>query len=84
MCARCPALAEICDHIIPAQIAVQQARDSKRWPFDPWVGYYLLTNLQGLCRSCHALKTIEDKLHTGEWPSVLEAYDKAPKKVWSF
>src|ERR1700731_608322 len=48
MCARCGvAHSEIVDHIIPAQIAVQQARDCGRWPLDRWVGYYLLTNLQG-------------------------------------
>jgi 5-methylcytosine-specific restriction endonuclease McrA len=85
LCARCHvAVSEIVDHIVPVGIAIAQAQESGRWPISKYEGFYLWTNLQGLCRACHAAKTDEDKLHTGPWPSVLEAYDKAPKKVWSF
>jgi 5-methylcytosine-specific restriction endonuclease McrA len=84
-CARCErAVAEICDHIVPAAIAVMQAQESKRYPYDKCAGYYLKTNLQGLCRSCHGVKTLEDKCHVGPWPNVVETEDKAPKKVWTF
>jgi hypothetical protein len=90
-CVRCkaegrpPAPVEITDHIIPAQIAIQQAKESKRFsPADPNVGYYLVCNLQGLCRSCHATKTLEDLSHAGPWPNVVDMYDAAPKKKYSF
>jgi 5-methylcytosine-specific restriction endonuclease McrA len=84
-CNRChAALSEIVDHIVPAAIAILQARESKRWPYDKDAGYFLQTNLQGLCRPCHGLKTIEDKAHAGPWPNVVEEFDKAPKKKWSF
>ena len=85
MCARCNIhLSEIADHIVPARVAVQQARDSGKWPFDPWAGYYLLCNIQGLCRPCHYDKTIEDKTHVGPWPDVVAQAAAAPKKRWSF
>lgn len=85
MCHRCEAaMSEIADHIVPAAVAVQQARDSGRYPLDKWAGYYLLSNLQGLCRSCHGVKTLEDKAHTGPWPDVIETERLAPRKVWSF
>lgn len=85
LCARCGlAVSEIVDHIVPAGIAVQQARDSGRYPLDRYAGYYLMSNLQGLCRACHYAKTLEDKTHTGPWPDVLEAEAKAPKKKWTF
>jgi 5-methylcytosine-specific restriction endonuclease McrA len=85
MCARCRvAVAEIVDHIVPAAVAVVQAQLSKKWPFDKYVGYYLITNLQGLCRSCHGVKTLEDKAHVGPWPDVVEKEAAAPKKVLSF
>lgn len=32
----------------------------------------------------NAAETAEDKRHVGAWPSVLEEYDKRPKKIWSF
>lgn len=75
---------ELVDHIIPAGVAIRQAKGSGRFGFDTNAGFYLECNLQALCRSCHAKKTARDKEHTGEWPSVMETYDKAPKKVWSF
>ncbi len=85
ICKRCDLrLTEIVDHIVPASVALIQARESKRWPYDGNAGYFLLSNLQGLCRPCHGAKTVEDKQHTGDWPSVAEAYDAAHKKVWSF
>lgn len=83
-CARCNAVTEIIDHIVPAAIAVQEVRDSGRYPLQPWLGYYLASNLQGLCRKCHYVKTTEDKVHVGPWPSVLDAEDRAPKKKWTF
>jgi 5-methylcytosine-specific restriction endonuclease McrA len=85
LCRECQlSITEIVDHIVPAPIAVQQARESGRWPFDRYAGYYLRSNLQGLCRQCHARKTERDKQHVGPWPNVVEAHDKAPKKKWVF
>jgi 5-methylcytosine-specific restriction endonuclease McrA len=84
-CKRCVvARSEIVDHIVPADVAIMQAQQSGRYPYDKYAGYYLKTNLQGLCRSCHWTKTNEDKAHVGPWPSVMESEDKVPKKVWSF
>lgn len=85
MCARCrKRLAEIVDHIVPAQIAVAQAQVSGRFHFDRWTGYFIRSNLQGLCRICHAAKTIEDKAHTGEWPDVLALEAAQPRRKWTF
>jgi 5-methylcytosine-specific restriction endonuclease McrA len=84
-CARCQAaISEIVDHIVPAGIAILQAQESGRWPLDKYAGFWLQSNLQGLCRDCHAKKTAEDKAHVGPWPSVVDAYDAAPKKKWTF
>jgi len=84
-CKRCErSVAEICDHIVPAGVAIAQAQASGRFPHDKWAGYFLRSNLQGLCRPCHYTKTIEDKTHTGPWPDVVETEDRAPKKVWTF
>lgn len=84
-CAMCQAhISEIVDHIVPAGIAIQQAQESGRWTLDKYAGFYLQTNLQGLCRSCHGKKTEQDKAHAGPWPSVVEAFDKAPQRKWSF
>jgi 5-methylcytosine-specific restriction endonuclease McrA len=85
VCKRCnTALSTIGDHIVPASQAVDQAKASGRWPYDPFAGFYLLSNLQGLCRPCHGDKTTEDKTHVGPWPDVVAAYDAMPRKVWSF
>jgi 5-methylcytosine-specific restriction endonuclease McrA len=66
-CQRCKtAVGEIVDHIVPAWEAIRQCRESGRWPFDSMAGYFLLSNLQSLCRACHAVKTAEDKAHMGE------------------
>jgi 5-methylcytosine-specific restriction endonuclease McrA len=85
MCVRCGvAVTEIIDHKIPAKEAIRQVRESGRFPYSPNAGYYIETNLQGLCAACHSAKTAEDKRHVGAWPSVLEEYDARPRKVWSF
>src|SRR6266849_4784496 len=64
ICKRCGlAPSEICDHIVPAAIAIMQAQESKRYPLNKYAGFYLLSNLQGLCRPCHGIKTVEDKTH---------------------
>lgn len=84
MCARCKRqVTQIVDHVVPAEIAVMQAQLNGRFR-DKWAGYFLRSNLQGLCRVCHRAKTDEDKTHVGEWPDVVAAYDAKPKKVWSF
>ncbi len=82
MCDR--AMSVIVDHIVPALEALRQVRESGRFRFNPNAGFFLRTNLQGLCRSCHKKKTDEDKAHTGEWPSVLAKEDATPKKQWKF
>lgn len=69
----------IVDHIVPAGEAIRQAQASGRYPFSPFAGFFLMSNLQGLCRSCHAIKTIEDKAHVGVWPDVIAAEDAAKK-----
>jgi 5-methylcytosine-specific restriction protein A len=84
-CKRCDAAtSEICDHVVPALVAIQQAQESKRYPLDKHAGYFLLSNLQGLCRSCHGKKTLEDKAHVGPWPDIIAIEAAAPKKVWAF
>jgi hypothetical protein len=85
MCKRCDvAITVIIDHTVPAAEAIRQVWESKRFPLSPNAGYYIESNLQGLCAACHSAKTAEDKAHVGDWPSVLEKEDKRPKKVWSF
>jgi len=85
MCARCGlTMSEICDHIVPAAIAIMQAQESGKYPLNKCAGFYLLSNLQGLCRPCHGTKTLEDKAHVGPWPDVLASEAAAPKKVWTF
>lgn len=85
LCKRCEsAISELVDHAVPAGVAVAQAQASGRWALDKWAGFYLLSNLQGLCRGCHYLKTLEDKAHVGAWPSVVDAEDRAPTKRWTF
>jgi 5-methylcytosine-specific restriction endonuclease McrA len=85
ICARCQlSVTEIVDHIVPAGVAIQQVLDSGLYRTDRYAGFYLLSNLQGLCRPCHWLKTNEDKLHTGAWPDVIAREQAAPKRRWSF
>ena len=80
MCKRCgcsPSV--IVDHIVPAGEAIRQAQESGRYPFSKYAGFFLMSNLQGVCRSCHALKTAEDKAHVGPWPDVIAVEDAAQK-----
>lgn len=85
LCARCElSITEIVDHVVPAQIAIQQARASGKYPFDRYAGFYLRSNLQGLCRPCHGAKTIEDKAHTGPWPDVVAKETATQCRPWSF
>ncbi len=84
-CARCQMrISEIVDHVVPVGVVIVQAQQSGRYPFDKWAGFYLISNLQGLCRACHAIKTAEDKAHVGPWPDAVAKEVAAPKKVWSF
>jgi 5-methylcytosine-specific restriction endonuclease McrA len=84
MCARCRcALSVIVDHVVPAGIAVVQAQDSGRFMYK-LAGFFLRSNLQGLCRACHYTKTLEDKTHTGPWDDVVEREQRQAKRVWSF
>ena len=76
-------LSEIADHIVPAREAIAQCRASGAY-LDRNAGYYLMSNLQGLCRPCHWVKTNEDKTHTGPWPDVIEAERAAPKRQFVF
>jgi 5-methylcytosine-specific restriction endonuclease McrA len=85
LCARCNlAISEIVDHIVPAAIAVMQAQQSGLYPLDKYAGYYLMSNLQGLCRACHHAKTLEDKAHVGPWPDVVANERRTHKKRWAF
>jgi 5-methylcytosine-specific restriction endonuclease McrA len=85
LCARCfVAVTELIDHVVPAGEAIRQAQVSGRYPYSKYEGFYFMSNLQGLCRSCHFIKTTEDKAHAGEWPDVVAIEAAAPKKVWSF
>ena len=85
LCARCNlAITEIIDHIVPAGVAIVQARDSGLYIADRYAGFFLLSNLQGLCRSCHWTKTEEDKAHTGPWMDAIAREAAAPKRRWSF
>lgn len=85
ICKRCDrAVSEIGDHIVPAREAIAQAQNSGRYPMDRYAGYYLKSNLQGLCRPCHYVKTLEDKAHTGPWPDVVAIEELAPKRRYSF
>ena len=85
LCGRCELhYTEIVDHTVPAREAISQARLSGRYPLDRSAGYFLESNLQGLCRGCHGVKTTEDKAHVGPWPDVVERERLTPKRVRSF
>ncbi len=82
VCARCgiePSV--IADHIVPSGEAIRQAQESKLFPYSKYAGFFLLSNLQGLCRKCHAIKTAEDKAHVGPWPDVLQGERKAESQA---
>lgn len=73
MCAICRLrLTQIVDHIVPAGVVVTQAVASKKFPFDGVAGFFWRPNLQGLCRSCHAIKTLCDKGRMGTMLKELE------------
>jgi hypothetical protein len=85
MCCLCyVAVTELIDHVVPAGEAIRQAQESGLYPLSQYAGFYFMSNLQGLCRSCHGIKTLEDKAHVGPWPDVVAKEAVAPKKVWSF
>lgn len=85
ICKRCDlSISEIVDHVVPAREAISQARLSGRYPLDKYAGYFLRSNLQGLCRSCHGLKTVEEKAHVGPWPDIIAIEQAAPKRAWNF
>lgn len=72
MCCRCNRrLTEIVDHNVPAGVAVIQAQESGKYT-RKYEGFFIRSNLQGLCRACHWVKTEEDKAHVGVWPNVVE------------
>jgi 5-methylcytosine-specific restriction endonuclease McrA len=84
MCARCHnSITEIVDHIVPAGVAIAQARDSGKY-VDKYAGFFIRSNLQGLCRVCHYNKTVEDKAHSSTWRDVVQHDASQTKKVWSF
>lgn len=85
MCARCElSISEIVDHVVPAGVVIVQARESGKFNTDKYAGFYLRTNLQGLCRPCHYLKTMEDKAHVGPWPDVIYVELDKPMRNWIF
>ena len=85
LCARCELrISEIVDHIVPAGVAVVQAKDSGKYAADKYAGFFFRSNLQGLCRACHAVKTDEDKSHVGPWLDVVLIEEQAPKRRWMF
>jgi hypothetical protein len=82
ICKRCDHnVAEITDHVVPAREAMAQMELAGRGRTE---GYFLRSNLQGLCRACHWVKTNEDKTHVGEWPDVIENERLAPPRKWTF
>jgi 5-methylcytosine-specific restriction enzyme A len=85
LCARCElSISEIADHIVPSGVAIAQAQESGKYA-DLYAGFFFMSNLQGLCRSCHYDKTMEDKTHSGPWPDVVEKERLTPpKRMWSF
>lgn len=85
LCQRCELhITEEVDHIVPAREAIAQAQNSGRYIGDRYAGYYLKSNLQGLCRVCHRAKTLEEKAHTGPWPDVVAREAAAPKRRFAF
>lgn len=85
LCQRCQLriTAEV-DHKVPAPEAIAQAQASGLYPGDKFAGYYLKSNLQGLCIEDHRAKTLEDKLHTGPWPDVVAIEQAQPKRAYHF
>jgi|GEM_PF-5815881 len=85
LCKRCDLhFTEIVDHIVPALVVIVQAQLSGLYKLDRFAGYFFRSNLQGLCRLCHAAKTDEDKAHLGEWPDAVAKEQAAPKRRYTF
>jgi 5-methylcytosine-specific restriction endonuclease McrA len=85
LCARCQLhITEIVDHVVPAGFAIAQARDSGKYRLDSYAGFFFRSNLQGLCRPCHYVKTVEDKAHLGAWPDVVLIELNKVKRKWTF
>ena len=84
LCDRCGvAMTEIMDHRIPAGVVILQAQSSGRY-LDKWAGFFFMSNLQGMCRCCHYVKTEEDKAHTGAWPDAVAIECSSVKHKWTF
>lgn len=84
MCVRCKLrLTAIIDHIIPAGVAIAQAQESGKYG-SKYAGFYIKSNLQGLCRPCHLWKTIDDKTHTGVWDDVTLNDERFKRRAYSF
>jgi 5-methylcytosine-specific restriction endonuclease McrA len=85
MCARCGIkVSELVDHRVPAGEVIRQAQASGLYPGRPYAGFFFSTNLTGLCRGCHWIKTNEDKAHVGPWPDAVALEQSKPRKVYSF
>ena len=85
MCARCGIkVSELVDHRVPASVVIEQAQASGLYPQSKYAGFYFTTNLDGLCRGCHWVKTNEDKAHVGPWPDAVALEQSKPRKVYSF
>jgi 5-methylcytosine-specific restriction endonuclease McrA len=84
MCDRCRRqLTAIVDHRVPAGVAIVQAQLSGAYT-RKYEGFFMRSNLHGLCRSCHIQKTIEDKTHTGPWQDAVSIERQQPKRTVSF
>jgi 5-methylcytosine-specific restriction endonuclease McrA len=85
LCARCELrISEIADHIVPAGVVIEQVRASGLYRADKYAGFYFRSNLQGLCRNCHYIKTEEDKTHVGPWDNALTAELNRANRRYSF
>ena len=85
MCARCHIkVSELVDHRVPVSEVIRQAQASGLYPHSKYAGFYFTTNLDGLCRGCHWIKTNEDKAHVGPWPDAVALEQSKPRKVYSF
>jgi hypothetical protein len=58
---QCNNLSVVVDHNVPAKIMIKVCRALGLFPFQKYPGFYVLSNLIGLCHSCHNSKTrVED------------------------
>lgn len=85
MSAMCDAaLSAVVDHVVPAGVVIAQAKDSGLYLTDRYAGFYFMSNLQGLCRNCHGIKTLQDKAHVSQWRDAVEVERNAPKRRFTF